>query len=99
MSKIYHITTKSEWQKAIETGAYVAPSLNEEGFIHCCDENQVDFIKEKYYSNSIDLVKLCIDIQKLASQYIFEWSNSLEQTFPHVYGPINIEAVEVVEEV
>ena len=99
MSKIYHITTKSEWQKAIETGAYVAPALNEEGFIHCCDENQVDFIKEKYYSNSTNLVKLCIDTQKLASQYIFEWSNSLEQTFPHVYGPINIEAVEVVEEV
>lgn len=99
MSKIYHITTKSEWQKAMETGAYVAPALKEEGFIHCCDENQVDFIKEKYYSNGTDLVKLCINTQKLTSQYVFEWSNSLEQTFPHVYGPINVEAVEVVEEV
>ena len=99
MSKIYHITTSREWQKAKETGAYVAPALNEEGFIHCCDENQVDFIKEKYYSNSSDLVKLRIDTEKLTSQFVFEWSPSLEQTFPHVYGPINVDAVEVVEEV
>ena len=99
MSKIYHITTSSEWQKAKETGAYVAPALNEEGFIHCCDENQVDFIKEKYYSNSSSLVKLRIDTEKLTSQFVFEWSPSLEQTFPHVYGPINVEAVEGVEEV
>ena len=99
MSKIYHITTSSEWQKAKETGAYVAPALNEEGFIHCCDENQVDFIKEKYYSNSSSIVKLRIDTEKLTSQFVFEWSPSLEQTFPHVYGPINVEAVEGVEEV
>lgn len=99
MSKIYHITTSSEWQKAKETGAYVAPALKEEGFIHCCDENQVDFIKEKYYSNSSSLVKLRIDTEKLTSQFVFEWSPSLEQTFPHVYGPINVEAVEGVEEV
>lgn len=99
MSKIYHITTTSEWQKAKETGAYVAPALKEEGFIHCCDENQVDFIKDKYYSNSSNLVKLRIDTEKLTSQFVFEWSPSLEQTFPHVYGPINVEAVEGVEEV
>jgi uncharacterized protein (DUF952 family) len=99
MSKIYHITSQSEWQKAKETGFYVAPSLNEEGFIHCCDENQVDFIKEKYYANSTDLVNLCIETTKLSAQFVFEWSPSLEQTFPHVYGPINVEAVERVEEV
>ena len=99
MSKIYHITTNSEWQKAKETGLYIAPALKEEGFIHCCDENQVDFIKEKYYSKSTDLIKLCIETSKLTSQFVFEWSPSLEQTFPHVYGPIDVEAVERVEEV
>jgi uncharacterized protein (DUF952 family) len=45
------------------------------------------------------LVKLCIETTKLSAQFIFEWSPSLEQTFPHVYGPINVEAVEEVEKV
>lgn len=97
MSKIYHITTAADWKKATETGSYIAPALKEEGFIHCCEESQVDYIREKYYSNTSELVKLCIETDKLTSQFVFEWSPSLEQTFPHIYGPINLDAVESVE--
>ena len=97
MSRIYHITTSVEWKKAQDTGAYIAPALKEEGFIHCCEEAQVGYIKDLYYKNETDLVKLCIDTEKLTSQFVFEWSPSLEQTFPHIYGPINIDAVDSVD--
>ena len=93
MPVIYHITTKAEWDKAIEKGSYETPSLTEEGFIHCSLENQIAGVLERYFSGKKDLVKLVIDTDKLSSKYVFEWSPSIQDTFPHVYGAINTDAV------
>ncbi len=93
MPIIYHITTKQEWNKAIENGFYESPSLAEEGFIHCSQENQIADVLERYFAGKKDLVKLIIDTDKLTSKFVFEWSPSIQDTFPHVYGTINTEAV------
>lgn len=93
MPVIYHITTKAEWNKAIEKSFYETPSLTEEGFIHCSQENQIPEVLERYFSGKKDLVKLVIDTDKLTSRYVFEWSPSIQDTFPHVYGAINTDAV------
>jgi uncharacterized protein (DUF952 family) len=93
MPFIYHITTKEEWRQAQEDGFYQSPTLTEEGFIHCSQENQVSGVLERYFSDKKDLVKLVIDTDKLNNKIIFEWSPSSQDTFPHIYGPINKEAV------
>jgi uncharacterized protein (DUF952 family) len=93
MPIIYHVTSQQEWTKATENGFYESPSLAEEGFIHCSQENQVAGVLERYFAGKNDLVKLVVDTDKLTSKYVFEWSPSTQDTFPHVYGPINLEAV------
>jgi len=93
MGLIYHFTTREAWAKAIETGSYTSPSLNEEGFIHCSELSQVEDIKSRFNAGVQDLVLLTIDTEKLSSQLIFEWSPSVQSTFPHIYGPINPDAV------
>jgi uncharacterized protein (DUF952 family) len=93
MPIIYHVTTAAEWNAAKETGHYETPSLKEEGFIHCSQENQVAGVLERYFAGKTDLVKLVIDTDKLTSRFVFEWSPSTEDTFPHVYGTINVDAV------
>jgi uncharacterized protein (DUF952 family) len=93
MSIIYHITTKSEWQAAQATGKYEAFSLKDEGYIHCSEERQVDDVLKRYFKTKTDLLKLVIDTNKLSSPLIYDWSPSIEDTFPHIYGPINVDAV------
>lgn len=93
MPLIYHVTTAAEWKAAQETGSYETPSLKAEGFIHCSHENQVAGVLERYFAGKTDLVKLVIDTDKLTSRFVFEWSPSTEDTFPHVYGTINADAV------
>ena len=93
MPIIYHITTKQEWETAKPNGKYEATSLKEEGFIHCSEERQIPGVLERFFLMKTDLVKLVIDTDKLTSQLIYDWSPSLEDTFPHIYGPINTEAV------
>ena len=93
MPIIYHVTTAAEWATAQEKGFYASPSLAAEGFIHCSQETQVAGVLERYFSEKQHLVKLVIDTDKLKSPFIYEWSPSTTDTFPHVYGPINLDAV------
>ena len=94
MPVIYHVTTAAEWQLAQQKGIYTSPSLQAEGFIHCsADDAQVQGVLQRYFAGKSNLVKLVIDTVKLSSRFIYEWSPSTADTFPHVYGPINTDAV------
>ena len=93
MPIIYHVTTKAEWSKAEEQGFYEASSLAAEGFIHCSQEHQVAGVLERYFEGQTGLVKLVIDTDQLTSKFVFDWSPSMADTFPHVYGSINLDAV------
>ena len=97
MDIIYHVTTKGEWETAGQKGFYVAPSLETEGFIHCSEEQQVKGVLERYYKGKTDLVKLVIDTARLRPELKYELASSVNEEFPHVFGPINVDAVIRVE--
>jgi uncharacterized protein (DUF952 family) len=93
MPIIYHITTAAAWKEAKQKGMYEHASFKEEGFIHCSEEHQVAGVLERYFQGQTDLVKLVIDTGKLKSRYVQEWSPSTHDTYPHIYGLINTDAV------
>jgi uncharacterized protein (DUF952 family) len=99
MALIYHVTTKQEWNVAKEKGFYTAPSLETEGFIHCSEAQQVDGVLKRYYQGKTGLLKLVINTQKLKSSLKYELAPSVNENFPHVYGPINLDAVIEVEKI
>lgn len=89
---IYHITSEYDWLASIEQGWYVAPSLENEGFIHCSFREQVIDTAGRYYAGEHGLVLLEIDASKLTSSWEAEKSTNGE-LFPHVHGRINLDAV------
>ncbi len=93
MPIIFHVTKRSDWQEAQKNGAYTHHALSAEGFIHCSQQEQVAGVLQRYFSGQTDLVRLTIDTDKLTSRWVFEWSPSTHDSFPHVYGPINLDAV------
>lgn len=93
MTLIYHITSKQQWTEAQAKGFYEAPSLHTEGFIHCSKKYQVDGVLKRYYTGKTDLVKLIIDADKLTSRLQYDMASSVNEIFPHVHGPINLDAV------
>lgn len=98
MRLIYHITTKKEWEFAKQNGLYTAPSLEMEGFIHCSKAEQVKAVIDRYFKGKNELIQLVIDIDKLSNKLQFDFSPSVNETFPHVYGFINLDAVtEIIE--
>jgi uncharacterized protein (DUF952 family) len=99
MAIIYHVTTAAAWQQAVANGFYEAPSLTAEGFIHCSREAQVAGVLHRYYKGQQNLVKLVIDTDKLQSPLQYDLAPSINEEFPHVYGPINLDAVTGVEKI
>jgi uncharacterized protein (DUF952 family) len=97
MPLIYHITTQPGWDAALKAGAYTAPSLQSEGFIHCCEKGQIEGVPDRYFKGKTGLVFLSIDTEKLQSKLVNEWSPAGQDTFPHIYGPINPDAVIKIE--
>lgn len=95
---IYHITTKDNWQTALANGSYEAASLLTESFIHCSTERQVAGVLQRYFAGKTDLVKLTIDTNKLQSRLQYDFSPSVNEMFPHIYGRINLDAVIAIEE-
>jgi uncharacterized protein (DUF952 family) len=58
MAIIYHITTEPEWILALEKGYYEAASLKKEGFIHCCHQEQVEGVLQRYFEGTENLLRL-----------------------------------------
>jgi uncharacterized protein (DUF952 family) len=94
---IYHVTNVVDWEKARQAGCFVVPSLEAEGFIHMSKAHQVAGVLDRYYKNQSDLLLLHVDEQKLTSELKYDWSPSIQEEFPHIYGPINLDAVVTVE--
>ena len=90
---IYHIATTEDWNNALATGYYEHPSLKNEGFIHGSLDHQISGVLDRYFTGINGLVKLVIDTDLLTSKYVFDWSPTVADTFPHIYGPINISAI------
>ncbi|MFN0081967.1 MAG: DUF952 domain-containing protein [Ferruginibacter sp.] len=90
---IYHITTKKQWIAAKELGFFREPSLHTEGFIHNSTEAQVAGVLERHYKGISDLILLHIEETKLAAVLKYELAPSAKETFPHIFGPINLDAV------
>ena len=95
---IFHITTRKEWEEAKAKGMYAANSLTHEGFIHCSKKEQILDTANNYFRGNQDLFLLCIMPEKLQADLKYEdpsgkHSANVYGLFPHVYGPINPEAV------
>ena len=96
---IYHLAEEPDWEQAQRDGSYTRStrgvSLEEEGFIHASSEQQWPFVRSRFYADVTGpLVLLHIDEARLTSEVVHEVGDpATGETFPHVYGPIDVDAV------
>jgi len=91
---LLHLTSRTAWLAAQQSGAYVADTLGGEGFIHCSKPDQILRVANTFYSGQSGLVLLVIDPARLRSEVRWEPGTDMAgELFPHIYGPINLDAV------
>lgn len=95
---IYKICSVSLWQEAEQTGAFKgAPVDLADGFIHFSTASQVHETAAKHFAGQDHLLLVAVDEAKLGPALKYEISRG-GQPFPHLYGPLSLDAVEWVEE-
>lgn len=94
MDYLVHLTTEREWALARSAGEYRAPSLEHEGFIHLSRPDQILAVANSFYRDLEGTLLLWLDPSKLSAAV--RWEQVGEEVFPHLYGPLNLEAVAAV---
>ncbi len=90
---IYHLVEKTVWNKVVEE--YRPLSLGNEGFIHFSTKDQVDGTYQRFYANK-EMFLLVIDESKLKATLKYEEADGM--SFPHLYGPLNLDAISEVQD-
>jgi uncharacterized protein (DUF952 family) len=94
---IFHITTETEWARALAEGGYYGSTrgrtLAQVGFVHCAFEEQVGGVANSFFRGVSELVVLRIAIDRLNAEVRYEAPQGGNEQFPHVYGPLNLDAV------
>jgi uncharacterized protein (DUF952 family) len=94
---IYHIATAADWAQACQDGEYTMSTrgrtLAQEGFIHTSAAGQVALVANSFYQGEPDLLLLVIDVARVAEEIRYEHVPGQAQPYPHIYGPLNLDAV------
>ena len=96
--QIFHIAFGSDWEQARRDGSYTVSTrgatLDDIGYLHCALDHQVDQVRRLLYEDVLDeLVLLTIDTDRLASPWRMDRIPHGDRSFPHIYGPLNTDAV------
>ncbi|MFJ4499126.1 DUF952 domain-containing protein [Streptomyces sp. NPDC088864] len=104
MAELLHLTEGPLWEAARGIGTYEMSTrgrtLHEEGFIHCSLPHQLPAVAEALYGPGSrpgaveqDLVVLVIDPDRLTAPVRYEPGEPGGEDFPHIYGPLPVDAV------
>lgn len=87
-----HLTPEPVWRGQIGQAAYLPEAFAREGFIHCSDgEARVLEAGNRYYRDDPrPYLLLDIDLDRVGAPAIYE---DEARCFPHIYGPLEREAV------
>ncbi len=98
MPRIFHIATAADWAEARRRGTYTTSTrgrtLAEEGFIHASRADQWQGVRERYYADVTEpLLLLVIETERLDVPVVEEAVPGSDETYPHLYGPLDPAAV------
>ena len=90
-----HLTPEAVWLSRAEAATYQPEPFATEGFIHCTDgeANLINVANRYYRRDPRPHVVLVIDLERVTAPIRYE---DPERIYPHLYGPLNREAVVAV---
>ncbi|MEV7300560.1 DUF952 domain-containing protein [Streptomyces clavifer] len=96
--ELLHLTEAPLWEAARATGTYEMSTrgrtVHEEGFIHCSLPHQLPGVARAMYGDDEGgLVVLVIDSDRLRVPVRYEALAPGGEEFPHIYGPLPVDAV------
>ncbi|MEU0494467.1 DUF952 domain-containing protein [Mycobacterium sp. NPDC006124] len=94
--ELLHLCTTEEWDAAQAAGERRPPSLDDQGFVHLSAPEQVHLPANRLYAGRRDMIVLRLNPEIFRDPVRWEPgvpSDPAAMLFPHLYGPIPLDAV------
>ncbi len=87
-----HLAPAQVWDRFADQRSYTPDTFEADGFVHCTDgDDNLLAVGNRYYTTDPrPFLALTIAIDKLASPVRYDDPGRI---FPHIYGPINRDAI------
>lgn len=92
-SRLFHITSAAEIERARPAGQYRPSRFEHEGFIHCSYARQVEEVAGRIFRATPGLVLIEIDPARVPWRVVEENLEGGAERYPHIYGPLPLDAV------
>ena len=88
----YHLAPVEVWERQKAAGSYVPEAFQSDGFVHATNglERLLWVANEFYTADERPYTVIVLDVSKLSSPMRYD---DPEEQFPHIYGPLNVDAV------
>jgi uncharacterized protein (DUF952 family) len=93
---LLHIVAAADWAAAQESGELRPESLVTEGFVHLSWPRQLAGTAARFYAGASDHLVLVVDPARLTDPVVEEPAADVDDRFPHLYGPLPVDAVVAV---
>ena len=105
MSIIYHLLLEKDYNRHLGAATYLPDRFDEDGFIHCTGDKEALLRVANDYFLGVNerVLVLAIEAARLTAEVRFEPPAPIEGAgtshlqgaalFPHIYGPLNLDAV------
>jgi uncharacterized protein (DUF952 family) len=91
--ELYHVLSSAAWAEACRLGQYAPAQLAQDGFLHCCCPEQLDFVLAKHFPAATNMLVLTFDATALAGALRWVQSEPDMPPFPHLYSAIPCSSV------
>ena len=92
MDAIYHLVPSDYWRRLDPSAPYLPREFEHDGFIHCTRGLSLMFQVANTFYRRVqgDFLLLTLDAERLSAEVRYEGG------FPHIYGPLNWDAIVAV---
>jgi uncharacterized protein (DUF952 family) len=91
---IYHLVPIDYWEAQPADRPYTPADFEREGFIHCTrGGEQIAVVANRYYQNDHRAWRVLVIAEEAVSSEIKYELGADDVLYPHIYGPLNREAV------
>lgn len=92
----HHLVAEADWPGRSFGTVYRPASLASDGFIHCTDgrDRVIETANRYYTADPRPYLLVTLDLQRVSAEWRYD---DAARVYPHIYGPLQVEAVRAVE--
>ena len=90
---IFHLVRKKDWKEQKKEARYHPETIDSKGFIHCSSGKNIEEVANRLFRGERRILLIVINTSLIEPELKYEKDEETNISYPHIYGPLNLDAV------